>query len=102
MTCQRIRGKSGPLTPVLPSSKRLLGVAALCLLMMVADSPAGGPYHADVEQRTVVGADVQDDLLLSQAVGSQCQTRSGVCPLPQPGPIGWPCYCGQEEGTIVP
>jgi hypothetical protein len=99
MTCQRIHGK-GSFTRALPSSKRLLGIAALCLLMTAAD-PAGGRYHADVEKQTVVGTDVPYPLQFSQAVGSQCQTKSGICPLSQPGPIGWPCYCGQEEGTIV-
>ena len=38
---------------------------------------------------------------LAQALGFQCQTQFGVCPIP-PAPIGATCFCGNVPGRVVP
>jgi hypothetical protein len=42
-----------------------------------------------------------------QVMGSNCQTQYGICPLVNPdgtpyqAPIGQPCTCGPDAGTVV-
>jgi hypothetical protein len=36
-----------------------------------------------------------------QALSPRCATPVGIC-FVQPQPIGSPCLCGQNQGTIIP
>lgn len=38
---------------------------------------------------------------LAQALGFQCQTQYGVCPIP-PAPVGATCFCGSVAGQVIP
>lgn len=123
MIFQRIHRKTTSSKLIVFPCKRLLGVAAICLLMPIAGSSASDRHHAGVDKQTVGESNAvdapqfryattepdsrsrpvdSDGVLFSQAVGTKCQTQYGICPLPQPGPIGWLCYCGDAQGTIVP
>lgn len=39
-------------------------------------------------------------LRLVQALGFNCSTPVGVCPIP-PSPVGAQCFCGSVPGTVV-
>lgn len=39
--------------------------------------------------------------MIAQSLSSRCATPAGIC-LVTPQPIGTPCFCGQNYGTIIP